>query len=203
MQSNILYQIFSQIINSIKMEKTLKRTLLLGACLLFGFVATAQTKSVSTVKSSYNSAVVENPNADADIKVVSDFLHSLVAGDMVKAKSLMTTTYKGYGPSSVDSLTGEQTTSNWEQANKIRTNKKIGQDLKHATFRVKTGVTKGDWVAVWGDYSFTQMEKNITVPFQFTAHVVNGKIDYSKIYYDNMHVAQLLGYKMTPPESKE
>ncbi len=184
------------------MKRTITRSLLFGACVLFGFVATAQTKSASTAKTSYKNNVGENPNADADIKIVSDFLHSLVSGDMVKAKSLMATTYKGYGPSSVDSLTGEQTVSTWQQIHKTRANEKI-QGLRHATFRVKTGVTKGDWVSMWGDYSFTQMEKNITMPFQFTAHVVNGKIDYSKIYYDNMQVARLLGYKMTPPESKE
>ncbi|ALI99160.1 nuclear transport factor 2-like protein [Rufibacter tibetensis] len=184
------------------MKRTIKRSLLFGACVLFGFVATAQTKSTSTAKSGYNSKVVENPNADADIKVVSDFLHALVAADMAKAKTLMTSSYKGYGPSSADSLTSEQTISQWEQIHKARTNEKIGQDLKHATFRVKSGVTKGDWVSIWGNYSFTQMGKNITTPFQFTAHVINGKIDYSKIYYDNMHVAKLLGYKITPPESK-
>ena len=68
------------------------------------------------------------------------------------------------------------------------------------TSRVKVGPYKGDWVSLWGNYSFTQDGKAITFPFQQQCKVTDGKVMMSIIYYDRLAVRQELGYKIVPPE---
>jgi ketosteroid isomerase-like protein len=170
--------------------------------LMFVFILTnstgIQAQTALSSQSSYKDMVVENPNADADIKLVGDFLNYLVSGDLDKAKSLLAENFKGYGPSPTDSTTIEQTIRSWKENCEVQSNRKIG--FMPTTFRVLSGDQKGDWVALWGNYSFTQDGKNISFPFQYTTRVSDGKINLDLIYYDEMYILQTLGYKVTPPE---
>lgn len=129
------------------------------------------------------------------------FVNALTAGDLDKAKSLLAPTYKGYGPSPLDSTTSEKTISSWKESNKIQLNRKVS--FVSQTFRVLSGNLKGNWVSIWGDYSFTQDGKNVSFPYQYTARVTDGKIDIDRIYYDRMYILQTLGYKVTPPEMEK
>jgi ketosteroid isomerase-like protein len=170
--------------------------------LMFVFILTystgIQAQTAPSSQSSYKDMVGENPNADADIKLVGDFLNYLVSGDLDKAKSLLAENFKGYGPSPTDSTTTEQTIRSWKENCEVQSNRKIG--FMPTTFRVLSGDQKGDWVALWGNYSFTQNGKNISFPFQYTTRVSDGKINLDLIYYDKMYILQTLGYKVTPPE---
>ena len=157
----------------------------------------AQAQSTSATQPRYKDVVVDNPEAEADMKVVSDFVNSLTSGDLDKAKSLLADKYKGYGPAPVDSTTTEQMISTWKENYKTQTNRKVG--FVTQTFRVLQGDLKGDWVSLWGNYSFTQNDKNVSFPFQYTARVTDGKIDTDRIYYDRMYILQTLGYKVTAP----
>ena len=56
----------------------------------------------------------ENPTADADIKVVSDYTNAVVSGDLVKAKSLLAASYMGYGPGPVDSANVNKEMQSWK-----------------------------------------------------------------------------------------
>jgi ketosteroid isomerase-like protein len=180
------------------MKKTIRLSLLIAILLLTVFSTRAQAQTTPSSQSSYKDMVVENPNADADIKLVGDFLNYLVSGDLDKAKSLLAENFKGYGPSPTDSTTTEQTINNWKENCEVQSNRKVG--FMPTTFRVLSGDQKGDWVALWGNYSFTQDGKNISFPFQYTARVTDGKINLDLIYYDRMYILQTLGYKVTPPE---
>ena len=175
------------------------------AFLLTVITTTAQAQSKTTAQPRYKDVVGDNPSAEADMKVVSDWVRSLTAGltagDLDKAKMLMADNYKGYGPSPNDSSTTEQTISAWQQNYKTTSNRKVS--FVTQTFRVKTGDLKGNWVSLWGDYSFTQNGKDVKFPFQYTARVTNGKIDTDRIYYDRMYMLQTLGYKVTPPETNK
>jgi len=68
---------------------------------------------------------------------------------------------------------------------------------------VLSGNLKGEWVSVWGTYSFAQDGKNLSFPFQYTARVTDGKIDTDRVYYDRLYIFQTLGYKVTPPEKEK
>jgi ketosteroid isomerase-like protein len=172
--------------------------LLFAALLLTVFATRVQAQTTAASQPRHKDMIVENPDADADIKIVSDFLNSLVSGDLEKAKSLLSEEFKGYGPGPSDSSTAEQTISYWNEIYKTQTNRNVY--FVTTTFRVVSGNLKGDWVALWGNYSFTQDGKNISFPFQYTARVTDGKIDTDQTYYDRLYILETLGYKVIPPE---
>ena len=81
----------------------------------------------------------------------------------------------------------------WIANHKVRTNQK-NDYVKH-TWRVVEGEYLGDWVAVWGTYSYTQNGVDIELPYQFTAQVDEGKIQRSIIYYDKLAVNKAMGFE--------
>lgn len=181
------------------MKKTTKPFLLLASFFFLCSATTLQAQSSSSPQPRYKDLVVENPNAEADMKVVSDYVNALVSGDLDKAKSLMADNYKGYGPAPTDSSTMEQTINGWQENYNRQSNRKVS--FVTQTFKVTSGNLQGNWVSLWGDYSFTENGKDIKFPFQYTAHVTNGKIDSDRIYYDRLYIMQTLGYTVTPPDS--
>lgn len=160
--------------------------------------AQAQTKPAPQPR--YAQQVSDNPTAEADIQTVGTYMNLLVAGNTDKASQLVADTYRGYGPGVADSVNRDQTIAGWQQNYKTQLNRKLRLEGQ-TTFRVKTGPLQGNWVASWGQYSFTQNGKTIRLPIQYTAHLTKGKIDLDRIYYDNLSVVRALGYKVTPPEA--
>lgn len=149
----------------------------------------------------YKDEVVENPNAEQDIKLVSDFVNAvLVTYDQAKARSLASPAYMGHGPAASDSATIDQALKVQEERNKTQVNRKA--NFVSQTFRVTSGAEKGDWVSQWGDYTFTDTRtgKTISFPYQYTAQVANGKIMRDRSYYDALAILVQLGYKVVPPE---
>jgi ketosteroid isomerase-like protein len=182
------------------MKKMKKLSLLLTAFLLLNFAVKLQAQTTPANQSSNAEWIADNPDADADIKVVRDFLHAIADGDLKIVSNLLADEYKGNGPSPADSTTKEKTISTWKENYNTQKNRKIG--FVNTTFRVLQGNLKGDYVSVWGNYGCTVNDKNISFPFQFTAKVTNGKIESSKIYYDNLYIRQALGYTLTPPKKE-
>jgi ketosteroid isomerase-like protein len=173
--------------------KTVKCFFAVLCCTAFMSLSTAQTTT------SYKDLVVENPNAEADMKVVGDYVNALVSGDLDKAKTLLAPNFMGRGPSQLDSANTEKTMANWQANYKVQSDRKVR--FVTQTFKVLSGNTKGNWVSLWGAYTFTQTEKAISIPFQYTASVADGKILSDRIYFDNLSVVRQLGYKLTPPET--
>ncbi len=159
------------------------------------------TINMSQTQPAYKDVVVENPTAEVDMKVVSDFVNSLVSGDLDKAKSLLDPNYIGRGPSKLDSANVEMTITGWQANNKRTSDRKIA--FVTQTFKVLSGNLKGNWVSLWGDYTFTQDGKTISFPLQYTALVADGKIMGDQIYYDNLYVVTQLGYTITPPKVEQ
>ena len=161
--------------------------------LLLCFLIISQLSFSQTEAPKYKDVVVENPEAEADMKVVSDYVKALVNNKMMEAEKLLSEKYMGYGPAVNDSISKQQTIATWKEAHKMRTNEKVG--FVTQTFRVLQGELAGDWVSHWGTYSFTQNGKNIELPYQLTALVTDGKIVRSTIYFDNLAVIEALGYQ--------
>ena len=172
--------------------------MLLASVVTQVFVTVVHAQTTPAKQPRYKDVVADNPNAEADMKVVGDFLNALTNADLDKAKSLLAEKYKGYGPSLLDSSTAEQTLTGWKENYKMQMNRKVS--FVTQTFKVLLGDLKGSWVSLWGNYSFTQGGKNVSFPFQYTARVSSGKIDTDRIYYDRMFIMQTLGFKVTPPE---
>jgi ketosteroid isomerase-like protein len=182
------------------MKKTIQ-TCLLATSLLFCVSLTATHAQTAPAAYHQKDVIGENPTADQDIQTVSDFLNSLVSGDLNKVRSLLATNYKGTGPGPLDSANTEQTIQQWQEDYKIQSDRKI--TFVTESFRVLTGDLQGNWVSVWGDYSCTIDGTNIKFPFQYTALVANGKISLDVTYYDRWYIFQALGYKVTPPEKSK
>ncbi len=160
---------------------------------LFASMSFAQTPT-------YKDLVVDNPNAEADMKVIADFSNAIAAGDAAKMKSLLSDKAMMYGPSPVDSSTGEKYVQGWiESAFKTSTDRKM--NFVQQTFKVTQGNLAGNWVSQWGDYSFTQDGKTIKFPYQTTSRIVDGKIVSSRVYYDSQYILTQLGFKLTPPDA--
>lgn len=178
------------------MKKTIQISVLMAALLLTVSV-NMHAQTAKPKDSTYKDFVGDNPTADKDIKIVGDFVNALVAADFTRARSLMATGYKGFGPGPLDSANTEQTIANWKANDSTQSDKKV--DFAPVTFRVFSGNEKGNWVTMWGNYSFGQNGKTVKFPFQYTAHVTNGKIDYDVTYFDRLYIMQALGYTLTPP----
>lgn len=145
---------------------------------------------------SYKDVVVENPTAEADMKTVSDYTNAIVDGNLKKARSILAKSYMLHGPST-DSSNVEKEMASWEQNYKVQSDRKVAFITQ--TFKVVSGAQKGNWVSLWGNYTFTSGEKTVTLPFQYTASVSKGKILKAFMYYDNLAIYQQLGYTLTPP----
>jgi ketosteroid isomerase-like protein len=105
----------------------------------------------------------------------------------------------GRGPSQLDSANTEKTVANWQANYKVQLERKVR--FVTQSHKVSSGNYEGTWVSLWGTYTFTQTEKTISIPFQLTAKVADGKIVSDRIYFDNLSVVRQLGYKLTPPET--
>lgn len=171
--------------------RTLK-TLAVLFFLCIGHITFAQERS-------YKETVVENPTYEEDIKVVTDYVNAITNNNMAVVESLLADDYVGSGPSNGDTQTKAELIESWKEAHKVRTNE--NNEYVYNTFRVLEGDLKGDWVSVWGTYTFTENGKDISLPYQFTAHVKDKKIQKSVIYYDNLAVIKAMGYEITPPKT--
>ncbi|MDX1773734.1 hypothetical protein DFR65_102519 [Oceanihabitans sediminis] len=174
--------------------KTLQTTVLLLSFLLVNLFTYAQEKSLN-----YKEIVVENPEPEATIKILSDYVNALVYDKMETVEILLDEKYIGYGPSINDSINKKETLESWTKVHKYRTNEKV--EFVSQTFRVIKGNHKGDWVSQWGTYSYMLNGKTIEMPYQLTARIKDNKIISSRIYYDNLEVAKELGYEVIPPKN--
>jgi len=180
--------------------KTTKTTCLILASLLFGISSTNVQAQTTDATSAYQKEnIKENPTADQDTKVLADYTNALlVSGDLDKAKSFLADNFNGHGPGVNDSATAEQVIATWKENYKTQTNRKV--NFVENSWLVTDGIYKGKWAVMWGEYDCTVDGKDVRVPFQTTAHIVDGKIDYSVSYWDNLSIFQSLGYTLTPPK---
>lgn len=160
-----------------------------------------QITSAQEESKSFNEIVVPNPNADKDLKLITDYLDAVVNNKMDVLESLLAESYVCTGPSNGETSTKLEEIENWKAAHKIRTNQK--NDYALNTWRVLEGTYKGDWVSVWGTYTFTENGKEIILPYQYTGIIEDGKIQGAGVYYDNLPVFKARGYTITPPAKKE
>ncbi|TXE17218.1 hypothetical protein ES731_12410 [Psychroflexus gondwanensis] len=171
--------------------KTVKTVAIL-LVLMIGQVTFAQEKS-------YKETVIENPTAEEDLKVVADHLEAIMTNKMGKAASLLADSYEGRGPAFEETESKTELVASWKEIHKVRTNQK--NDFVSQTFRVIDGDLKGDWVSVWGTYTFTENGIKVNLPYHYTAMVANGKIVSSIIYYDRLAITEAMGYELAAKQN--
>lgn len=176
------------------MKKILNVSVLTTLLLLvFAMQLSAQDNAVS-----YKDVVVENPEPEVDMKVVVDYVNFCANGKLDELRGILSDNYMAYGPGAKDSVNTEQLINQWKENYKVQSNRKVTQITQ--TFRVLSGNLQGDWVNLWGTYNFTQNGKDLTLPFQLTAQVKDGKLERSTIYYNEVPLLLELGFTLTPPK---
>ncbi len=166
---------------------------------LFFISQSVQAQMTVYMNGPYKKIVTDNPNADRDIKVVTDFVNAMVVTeDQAKARSLIAPNFIHYGPAMADSTNLEQTMQVWQRIYQTQTNRKVV--VNPISYRVLLGRWKGDWVSIWGDYTFTEQGKTITFPYNYVYYMNNGKIQGTRVYHDMASIMTQLDYKITPPE---
>ncbi len=179
------------------MKKAITTGILMATLMVAIGVTSAKAQTTSS-EMHYTDMVGDNPAAEADLKVVNEYLNTLiVGGDVDKATSMLASNYMSYGPGPEDSANLQQTIDTWKQNVTMQQDRKV--DFVSETFNVKSGDQSGHWVSTWGNYSFTQNGKSIKFPFQYTAHLTDGKIDKDLVYFDQLYILKTLGYTITPP----
>lgn len=144
------------------------------------------------VQPKHMEVVIENPNTEADKKVVADYYNALAAADTTKVKTLMGEKFMLYGPSAVDSSDAQKEILHWTENYKTQMNRRVS--FISQSFKVPFGEFEGNWVCVWGKYNCTIHDIDISIPFQSTCKVENGKISKIHIYYDNLNVRNQLSH---------
>ncbi|MBO0933019.1 nuclear transport factor 2 family protein [Fibrella aquatilis] len=144
--------------------------------------------------------MTNNPNGGRDIQVASEYVTAItVTGDFDKARGLVSSAYIAHGPGGADSATIEKTVKLHQTFHQYQTNRK--NEFSAQSFRIPSGNMKGDWVSLWGYYTYTDMRggKAVTFPYQYTAKVTNGKIETDRLYYDELSILKQFGFKLIPP----
>ncbi|QJP34693.1 hypothetical protein F0365_09960 [Nonlabens sp. Ci31] len=156
--------------------------------ILIGPVSWGQEKS-------YTDNMMVNPSGKEDIKVVTNYIDALMGHKMDIAADLLSDSYVGSGPSFGETETKAEYINFWKEAHAVRSNQ--NKDFVSHSFRVVDGNLKGDWVSIWGTYTFTQNTIEVNLPYPLTAMVTNGKIARSNIYYDKLAINTAMGYELT------
>lgn len=149
-----------------------------------------------------NAPMTVNPNAQRDIQLVIDYVNAVtVTGDQEKARALVSPSYMAHGPGGADSATIEQTLKNYQQGQKFQINRK--NEFSAQSFRIPSGAMQGDWVSLWGYYTYTDTHtpagQTVSFPYQYTAKVDKGKIVRDRLYFDELSVLKQFGFKLIPP----
>uniref|UniRef100_UPI0040476654 nuclear transport factor 2 family protein n=1 Tax=Algoriphagus sp. TaxID=1872435 RepID=UPI0040476654 len=179
--------------------KTLKT--LLNTTMLVAFVFTAQiTFAQDKVTKSINEVIIQNPTAKENLKVVFDYLNASINNKMDVAESLLSDTCVTTGPSNGESSTKTELIDTWKEIHKVRTDPK--NEMIYYTWRIPEGKYKGDWVGIWGTYTFTESGTEVIVPYNYLAMVEGGKIQEARIFYDKLSILTAMGGTVTPPNKK-
>ena len=169
--------------------------------MLVAFVFTTKiTFAQDKVTKSINEVITQNPTAEEDLKVVRDYLNSIINDKMDVAENLLSDTCVTTGPSNGESSTKTELINTWKEIHKVRTDPK--NEMIVNTWRVLEGIYKGDWVGIWGTYTFTESGTEVIVPYNYLAMVEGGKIQEARIFYDKLSVLTAMGGTVTPSNKK-
>src|SRR5947209_17602799 len=106
----------------------------------------------------FNKSVSLNPHAEHDIKLVADYLQFLtVDGNEEKIRASLDPNAWNFGPGTQDSVSVDQVIQIWKTNYKNQLDRKI-ENVSMTWRALAEGIYKGDWVANWGIYSYTDKD---------------------------------------------
>lgn len=140
-------------------------------------------------------------NEEANIQLVSGFIDALIANKGNGIKDMVSDDYIFKGPAANDSLSVDELAANWAAVDSLRSNQNAGI-LAMTSLVANEGDIKGDWVHVWGNYTadVNDSDFSFNVPWHQAYKVENGKITYTRTWYDRLSSALEMGTVISAPK---
>ena len=142
-----------------------------------------------------------------NLAIAKRYLAAVETKNVVTMDSLLADNYMGYGPSVDDSTNKAEALANWkDNADNLYESIKYTRYQNIAiTVNEKEEAEPGDWVSNWA--YLTLKYKNGSGPVHVWVNAVyrieNGKIVYSRTFYNEADVLHQLGYTNVVPMTKE
>jgi limonene-1,2-epoxide hydrolase len=137
------------------------------------------------------------------VAVVEKYKAAVEAMDIAAMDSLLADNYMGYGPSVSDSVNKAGALENWKiNVENLYESIRFSnvQNLPTTVTENNTGMVPGNWVSSWS--LATIKYKDGRGPVQMWVNVEyrieNGKIVYTRTFYDEADVMRQLNYSMEP-----
>jgi len=137
-----------------------------------------------------------NQNDKANIDLIQRYVQSVEDLDFDAMDTILDDSYMGFGPSFNDSISKEQTISNWK-FNVENLYKSIEyKKSRNATVLIEDGSNQGDWVANWSELkiTFKASGASVTVWANTNYLIKDGKIIKSYSFYNEADVLEQLGF---------
>ena len=142
-----------------------------------------------------------------NLAIAKRYLEAVETKNVVTMDSLLADNYMGYGPSVDDSTNKAEALANWKE-----NTDNLYESIKYTryqniaiTVNEKDEAEPGDWVSNWA--YLTLKYKNGSGPVNVWVNAVyrieNGKIVYSRTFYNEADVLHQLGYTNVVPMTKE
>jgi hypothetical protein len=142
-----------------------------------------------------------------NLGIAKRYLEAVENKNVAAMDSLLADNYMGYGPSVDDSTNKAEALANWkDNADNLYESIKYTRYQNIAiTVTEKDEAEPGDWVSNWA--YLTLKYKNGSGPVHIWVNAVyrieNGKIVYSRTFYNEADVLHQLGYTNVVPVTKE
>jgi len=145
-----------------------------------------------------------NNNAKANLEIAKRYMNAVETNNLATMDSLLAENYMGYGPSVGDSIDKEGALASWKY-----TADSLYESVKYTRHQNITVTTTeadeadpGDWVSNWAllTIKYKNIEKPVNIYVNATYKIENGKIVFSRTFYNEADVLRQLGYEFVPGE---
>lgn len=159
--------------------------------------------TLAPVISNAQETTLEFDNAGLAVQLAKNYVAALQKGDVDQMRAQLAPNATIHGLSGgLDSLNVQQHYE-YYTASTNRFDYSVAGDI-YLPVKVNSGeIPVGEWILSWGTTTISDKESGTTVsiPFQITSLVENGKIAVMMYFFDRLNVMENLGYTLTPPKS--
>jgi hypothetical protein len=159
---------------------------------------------ITTISISLFSCAPATDNKEKEnLAIVKGYKDAIETNNVAMMDSLLASNYKGYGPSVTDSVNKEEALSNWKyNSENLYESFKFSRLQNFAkTVKENEETEPGDWVSSWAyltvKYKDGRGPVNVWVNAEYK--IENGKIVYSRTFYDEADILRQLNYTVDPP----
>jgi hypothetical protein len=136
------------------------------------------------------------------LAIAKKYMEAVETNNVALMDSLLADNYIGYGPSVGDSINKEEAISDWKfNSENIYESIKYTQHTEIAV-TVKEGRATGDWALNWALLTIKYKDGRgpVKVWVNVAYKIENGKIVFSRTFYNEADVLRQLRYNLEPPQ---